>query len=445
MGDRPRRQKKKDKSRARIKIATLNIKGAGVRRAGVPDKWLTVNQIIRDQKIAILAVQEAHLTQEDVVGINALFEATMVVWASADPENAVGARGVAFAVNKRLIAAEDAVAREIRPGRALALDVHWTKGRWLRLLTVYAPNEPAANAEFWKGLKVDLEGQRGPKPDIVLGDFNVVEAPIDRFPPRSDPTAPVNALGDLMASLRMADGLRNEEPETKCFTFLQGGSGSQSRIDRIYIKRELTDLAHEWRTEPPGVPTDHLLMMAEIVNYDAPHMGRGRWMIPASVLASDKFRAEMLDAGLTAQSDLLAMGPRTQKTNPQTIHTRLKERLVREARAIAKREVPELKRRMAAMQKDLATTVNKEGDPSNDEVTHAAILQDKIADLAIQSFGAKRSAVAGRNWVQGETICKYWTRLNVTPLPSTGLMYGWKSQRWSVWVMSSPEMKWRWQ
>ncbi|XP_006460216.1 hypothetical protein AGABI2DRAFT_191981, partial [Agaricus bisporus var. bisporus H97] len=64
-------------------------------------KWNKINQLMRDEKLAILAVQESHLSQEH------------------NPNNP-NARGVAFVVNQRLAAVGNNMSiSTIIPGRAI--------------------------------------------------------------------------------------------------------------------------------------------------------------------------------------------------------------------------------------------------------------------------------------------------------------------------------------
>ncbi|KAI0693953.1 Endonuclease/exonuclease/phosphatase [Cerioporus squamosus] len=440
-------KKGKSRTKARVVVASLNIKGAGSRRAGVPEKWLKVNQLIRDRKIAVLAIQEAHLTKEDTEVINEMFRATMWVTASPDPINGTGARGVAIAFNKRMVNTDAIKQWELIEGRAMMVEINWTKNEKLRVLNVYAPNESVENAVFWKTVQGKLGCNGVPRPMIVLGDFNVVTDPRDRYPPRQDPREPVEALVSMMTSGGLVDGLRQDEPERRCFSYLQSTTGSQSRLDRIYVKRSLAECADEWVIEAPGIPTDHSLVSVSVANYDVPYLGKGRWSIPHALLSDPAFEKTMTELGVEAWREMrrLEEQNRTGRLNPQLVHQRFKAKLVGAARERAKVKIPKIRKQIEAMKTDLKLVVNNGDSPSEGEVRHAAILQDKIAELELKSFGAKRAAVAGMDWVKGETVCKYWTRMNVTPLPKLrkervtnreqsqdmrdGLMRWWRSRR----------------
>lgn len=61
------------------------------------DKWLNIHQLMRERKIGILAVQEAHMTDEMAENLNRLFEGRIkIVHSQGDNANAAG---VAFAIN----------------------------------------------------------------------------------------------------------------------------------------------------------------------------------------------------------------------------------------------------------------------------------------------------------------------------------------------------------
>jgi len=76
---RKKNQNKKN-TRASIKIATLNMRGRGA------DKWRHINQIMRDKKIGILALQETHLTDELAEQMQALFSKRLKIIHTIDPD-----------------------------------------------------------------------------------------------------------------------------------------------------------------------------------------------------------------------------------------------------------------------------------------------------------------------------------------------------------------------
>ena len=404
---------RRPKTKSRIMIATLNMRGFG-RRApdGVPDKWLTINQVLRDNKIAILALQETHLTDERASELNTLFEATMKVIASADDVNATGARGVAFAINRRLVNADDLTVYNLIPGRAQGIRLPWTGRRKITILNIYAPNDMRENAAFWQTITRRHTEVRMAKPDAMLGDFNMVEHTLDRMPRRSDPEMATAALEHLTLDFNIVDGWRNTNVGKCAFTFLQGSTGSQSRIDRIYLERSLLEHAYDWDIRGAGINTDHRMPTVTLTNYNEPFVGKGRWALPISLLNDKTFLATMKEEGIRLQVKLETMTTRDESNNPQHLWCNFKTTLRAAARARAKVRMPKLDRLIAALRQDIDDTLNKPEEISQSEQAHAAILQERVAKLEATRFGARRAMVNANDWAKNETISRYWTRQN---------------------------------
>jgi hypothetical protein len=88
------------------------------------DKWLHINQIIREKRIAVLAVQETHLTKSEEDNLNEIFQTNLHIISSIDPERP-NVAGVAIVLNKKLTASKDIITHKIKPGRALLVTIPW--------------------------------------------------------------------------------------------------------------------------------------------------------------------------------------------------------------------------------------------------------------------------------------------------------------------------------
>ncbi|OJT08309.1 LINE-1 retrotransposable element ORF2 protein [Trametes pubescens] len=384
-------------------------------------RWMRINQLMRDEKIGVLALQETHLNEERVVALNELFGRHMHVVYSALPGQATGACGVAFALNKRYVDPEKCALKVAVEGRAISLTLPWATERTLRVLNVYGPNVPAQNADFWTGLRQADVGAV----DMLVGDFNVVEEGMDRIPAKQDPVQATEALRELIEALRLHDGWRAENPNTKEYTYLHKATGAQSRLDRIYITGRLRCDSADWKHKESGLDTDHKLVTVSLANRRAPFMGKGRWAMPIHLLTDPIMIRMMRALASKLISEIGAMGVRTEERNPQMMYRDFKIALTSGARARAKEKVPKLQKRLENLREDLKTTLNPGEEMAcagGEEVgmqRHAAILQDRIALLEQKLFAGRRRAVASKHWVQTETMSKYWTRPNVAPLPST--------------------------
>jgi exonuclease III len=128
------------------------------------EKWHYINQLLRDKRIEILALQEAHLLDCHVVHLHDLYPKRLHILHSSDP-NAPNAKGIALVLNKE-------ITTTINLTCTLEEHCFWRRTGMqtkslLYIIVVYAPNTPNENKDFWM--------------DIMLGDFNIVEDSIDRL------------------------------------------------------------------------------------------------------------------------------------------------------------------------------------------------------------------------------------------------------------------------
>ncbi|KAI0664178.1 Endonuclease/exonuclease/phosphatase [Cubamyces menziesii] len=417
------------KNKAHLRIASLNIRGfgAGADHSQSP-KWMKINQLVRENRIAILAVQETHLNRPRVDALDDLFGDLLVIEHSPDPTNPTGARGVAFVLNKRMIKTPRYTVKEVVPGRAILLDLQWTDARNVRILNVYGPNVPADNSRFW----TDLQDADLGRIDLLLGDFNIVKRRIDRIPLRADDPNAVAALTSLATHLSVHDGWRSTHGDDKAFTYMHGSTTSQSRLDRIYIRNAIRKDADNWDIRETGVGTDHAMPFVDLADRRAPFVARGRWTMPKHLLKDQPMITTMRELATKLTSDLRAITERTASHNPQTVFARFKADLAAAAKARAKAKVPKMERRLEALRADRkatldrlknleaainvpSTKVHANGGSIADLHRHAAIMQERIADLETKRFEFARKAVAVNALTHGNSLTKKWIRANYTP------------------------------
>ena len=116
-------------------------------------------------------------------------------------------------------------------------------------MNIYAPARNAKKAIFWKTLLETIENDEDLKPDIVIGDFNLVENPeLDRLNNRrgADPLTARDAMANLVVELNIANGWRRKNPQKRGYTFI---GNSQSRLDQIYVKEDIYPWCMDWRIE----------------------------------------------------------------------------------------------------------------------------------------------------------------------------------------------------
>ncbi|KAH9850865.1 Endonuclease/exonuclease/phosphatase [Lenzites betulinus] len=303
------------------------------------------HSVAEQQRLAVLAVQESHLTVRRIEDLNSLFGARIDIVGSGHPTNETGAAGVAFIINKNALMGREFATRELIPGRAMMLSYPWTSDKKLNILNIYAPNAAAENAAFWTTLREMYERGEMSRPDAMLGDFNVVEEALDRLPPHLDAENAVAALRTLCTTFRLADLWRRAHPNERCYTFRQTGTGVQSRIDRIYTANERLAAVADWSVVGTGVLSDHQLVMLSIANYHAPEVGSGRWTMPLPLLDDAVFRTTMKELGQALQEHLDRPG--AGEGGPQQAFANFKTALRDAARRRAKEWTPKLDRKIA--------------------------------------------------------------------------------------------------
>jgi hypothetical protein len=116
-------QKRKRTEKANINIATLNINGATLQDSSLLQKWEEINSLLYEHKIAILALQEMHMSQEITKQIRECFSRNIDVIVSEDPTTPTSKAGIAFVLNKALINPQQIMSHELIPGRALCLKI----------------------------------------------------------------------------------------------------------------------------------------------------------------------------------------------------------------------------------------------------------------------------------------------------------------------------------
>jgi hypothetical protein len=201
----PERPKKN--TRANMRIATLNVQGRGGNSLfDSRHKWHALNRMILTEKIGILCAQETHLTPEQTEEINK-FHKNIHVFSMADPAHP-NTRGVSIALNKKVTNTTQAKVTTLVQGRALLLELPWHANEIITVLAIYAPNDNANNKAFWDLLnqKWTDENQTLPYPDIMLGDFNMVEDSTDRCTGIVDSPKVTRSIANLKYTLSLIDG-----------------------------------------------------------------------------------------------------------------------------------------------------------------------------------------------------------------------------------------------
>ena len=365
--------------------------------------------MMRDNAIALLAVQETHLTDELASQFEELFGNSFKLTHSPDPRTS-NARGVAVVLNRRLINTRNSSTTTIIPGRALSTSIPWLDNQNINILTTYAPNPPRDNKDFWKKIFATLTLYDLAPPDILLGDFNLVEDALDRLPSSQDDTNATEALRDFRLKYGLIDGWRLANPESKGYTWSRDSDGAQSRIDRIYVREEFFNECKDWEITTPPIPTDHDMVSARIATPSTPDIGRGRWAIPPRLFKIKQIKEEIQTLGKDLERKINSTNTRTPGRNPQTWLKEFKLKTMNAIRNYEKKTQPKIKIRISNLQAKLHTVRN---DPSlhPEEIKIASTqIKKEIQCLVKETHQYKRDQIAAIDAAEGEIIGKTWSR-----------------------------------
>jgi ribonuclease HI/exonuclease III len=413
------------KKRANINIATLNINGATAPASNMNliEKWSMINRTLRSERIAILALQETHLDEERATEIQKCFQKSFELHYSSDPVNPRTTAGVAFIINKALIVPDQITVRTLIPGRAAVLSIAWSATPKINILNIYAPVERQLQPEFWSRIDRRRVRARFPRPDFVLGDFNVTEDPIDRSPPHQDDRAATNALRETKQKWEIQDHWRHSHPNERQFTYRAQREGNwiQSRLDRIYAARRHAPNMFEWKAGPTATPTDHWLVAVKYAPKDAPSIGEGRWTWPLQSLTDPNLIEKVAKRGQTTQEDLdrLDRGEtRRNETNPQ----KLWEEFKKDIQNIAKEHTHKSRHKTASMikrlEKDIKTiTADPDFDANEKMRAEEAFLENKLAHLIKTMARNQKAEFKAELAIHGERLGGIWSAINKEKKP----------------------------
>ncbi|KAG1869342.1 Endonuclease/exonuclease/phosphatase [Suillus subalutaceus] len=365
------KKKNKKNTRANVKIASLNMRGRWHQSS---DKWSHLNQIVREQKIGIIALQETHLSKADEDALNQVSGSRLHIILSIDPDQ-MNAKGIAIVLNKNIMDTSHVKTIELIQGRAILCTIKWHNEHKLTILTIYAPNDPTDNQRFWEEIAQSIKDH--PRPDIMLGDFNLVEDPLDRLPPRQDTFNATSALTDLKLYL----GLRDE-----------------------------------WDISPSGIPTDHQMVSTKLSDKRLPYIGKGRWAMPLHVLKDKKLGEDILKLGKELHANISnSKTDRSEEYNPQTMFKEFKTKAIKLCRDTAKRSVPS---QINKLNTQLKMSLNDTTIPEEERRIIGSHIQEKIDSLTrIQHEKARDNLMAKIRIESESATSKFWARLGKNQKP----------------------------
>jgi exonuclease III len=378
-------------------------------------KWSCIAKTIREKKIGILCRQETHLEDRHISSINELYGQRLKVYNSAHPENPGAATGVAIVINLEILPSSDIVTKVLSPGRALLMKIRWRNDHTLKVLNTYAPNVPLAHPIFWSEVKNNLLHDNELDIDLHLGNFNMVEDPLDRVPSHSDDNNTTNELQIFKELFQLQDTWRQENPMTRSFTFTNS-THSMSRIDHIYTKPALANALHDWEITTSAVPSDHKMVLVCLASSQTPYISKGRWTWPLTLISNEPLMKMIQERGSTLQKELENADKATHQ--PQTLWLQFKNQITDLAKTAAKKHIPKMTRKIKSIRDDI---YHLEHSPDLDSNTNKraeiALLTNEIDHLENKKYKNMRAKMQAKWHDKGEQINKYWSKIHPPKCP----------------------------
>lgn len=415
------KNKKGLRKRANIKIGTVNINGLHTTAddSHTFEKWSEINATMRNEKIAILAIQETHLDDQTTTAIQQALGKRLEKVNSQPENNPRASAGVAFILNKDLIDTGKVEKHELIKGRAMAIKLTWKNGEDTTLINIYAPNKRSDHKDFWEKIENMRVSKHLRKPDFILGDFNVMEEPIDRIPAKHDAKGAVTALREFSLNMGVQDQWRHTFPKAREYTYRATINSQQrkSRLDRIYASQSKAKFTFDWKIRPSSIPTDHWLVTVKFTPKNAPYIGEGRWTWPLNTLKDKTIMYWVEKKGIKLQDDineiLTSPNGRTDENNPQHLWKAFKSDITKWVAQEAKIKHYKRLTKIRHLKKDREETLTHPGFEESRELQwHEAILANEIEHLEKSTSRNNREKLKAKITWHGEKLGGTWSNLS---------------------------------
>lgn len=399
------------KSNQKITFGTLNMRGRKDQRKR--SKMPMVIRLMQQNNLSLLALQETHLMESEVEGLERLHPGFVFILNGSAPNK----EGVGYILDKKKLTKDQVVSHEIiEPGRASMLKIEWKKGNILQLLNTHVPNESAVTAggvrEFLKKVGATLDAVEEKEELWWMGDFNLTLWKGDRFPPSDNENKESqDCLRQILVKNELVDGWKHSGKVEIDWTFEQKGAGRtyRSRIDRIYCNRQVMKQVRDWeicQTLPEL--SDHSVALVELAEKRPIEQRSGYWRMPEDMIMYGPFVKKVKEILLKCEHKMGRGREPAQKIWNETkrlIKVSCQE-LQRERQILLTEGTTRL--RFQLLNKKLETR----NDKSNVRMVEIEELEEKINQIERERAEKAKLAGKAKFRMEGEKMSKYYFSLN---------------------------------
>ena len=180
-------------------------------------------------------------------------------------------------------------------------------------------------------------------------------------------------------------------------------------------------LTFDWEIKESAIPTDHTMVSVRYAPKEAPHIGKGRWTLPLSLIHNEKFLEKLAEEGIGFQNQ--ATRDRIECTDRQTVNIQThwetyKEKAHKIAKEITKECVYKINSHIKAIEKDLKETNNVPDISTNRErQTHKAYLTNQLKQLKKKEAKNQTDLLKAKLANHGECLGGIWSALGKEKRP----------------------------
>ncbi|KAG6330199.1 hypothetical protein ID866_8891, partial [Astraeus odoratus] len=307
-------------------------------------------------------------------------------------------KGVAIVFNKRLLE---------------------TKNEKINILGVYASNDSTKNKHFWEIIHDSITYI--PQPDVILGDFNFMEDPLNRLSAHFDSSNTIETWCTLKSKLHLIDGWRKCFPNKLNYSFAQSArqGGHQSCIDRIYVQSAMIPYCKDWSISPSPIHTNHQLVHVRFFKQSMSFLGKGYWTLNPSLLRNKETVESIRTEAKLLHHDLTICGlNRSTQDNPQRRFKAFKDKVILTLCNRAKKIILILAQKIRNLQEQLQTTLNDTTMPDEERLLISAELREKISTIKHTLHYSKRDKSHLKLKIECESpTSKLWSKLGKESKP----------------------------
>jgi exonuclease III len=254
-----------------LKIATLNI-----RSINKTSKIFFLNELLNNQKIDLLALQETHL-----IDLNLLNEIKNILpnYQILIPILDNSYKGIGFIISNKIKVISCEI---INKERFAIISIHHNNTK-IDIANIYAPNNYNEQIEFIN----DLYNILIFKKSILMGDFNhVKDNTIERSPPNSSETSNQKSWAHFFNILQLSEATFNDNINLNSRTWFSGDLSA--RLDRIYVDNRLNNIDLTYDKKIIFPESDHQIVIANlninIISYSTSNRNTSLWKLNDSIL-----------------------------------------------------------------------------------------------------------------------------------------------------------------